>query len=113
MIEPKPMLQDALTWSSMVYGLNPHLRDEGDHRVSSLDGGWVGGPTRLIFIYYKFISSYLHESRRSDEAWAGVESGVVRAFAGYCMTRFQRTTKTRWLSSILCLMMLCELIESY
>ena len=35
-------------------------------------GGWVGGPTRLIFIYYKFISSYLHESRRSDEAWAGV-----------------------------------------
>lgn len=40
-MEPKPILQDALAWASMVYGLNPHLKAEGDHKASCLEGGWL------------------------------------------------------------------------
>lgn len=32
------------------------------------------------------------------KAWASLESGVQRALLGYCMLRFQKTPRTRWLS---------------
>ena len=31
------------------------------------------------------------------KAWASVESGVQRAMASYCMTRFQKASKARWI----------------
>ena len=77
----------------MTYCLNPQFSWEADHRVSchkTTQMGWEG----LDCVDLRTCSL-----RSVYEAWASVESGVQHALASYCMLRFQRTSKSRCLSS--------------
>lgn len=43
------LLQDALVWASMTYCLNPHLKEEADHRAPRLDGGGTKHAQCILF----------------------------------------------------------------
>ena len=101
--------KDALVWASMVYGLNPHLKCEADHRASCQKSTcgmvctWVSyGLFFDLYTAFKYVWSVLGPVLyQSAQAWASVESGVQRAFTSYCMTRFQRTCRSRRLYAVI------------
>lgn len=102
-------VKDALAWASMVYGLNPHPKCEADHRASCQKRvrGMVVCPWVSYVLFLNLRSAFecvwwvlgpvLYQF---GQAWASLESGVQRAFTSYCMTRFQRTSKSRRLYTI-------------
>ena len=67
-------VQDALTWASQVFSLNPQFKNEGEHRA----------PRQLALLLHL-----------QCKAWANTEQGVERSFAAYCMLRFQKSSKAR------------------
>ena len=52
-----------------------------------------------VFLRFPELWTLPSVSGCSNKAWASVESGVQRAFAGFLMVRFQKTPKSRCLCS--------------
>ena len=83
-LEPAPSMW---SWSQSILS----------EKCLASDVGNYGKPTPLPNSKQHFEKCGPGPLGNSDQAWASVESGVQRAVLGYCMARFQRTSKCRTL----------------
>ena len=102
------VVQDALVWASQIYGLNLQFSSEAEHRVAqlhSLHSMWffllipkyastIRWRAQTYIIYYRCW--WVSHCGVHPKAWATTEGGLHRAFAGYCMARFQKTSRARY-----------------